>query len=58
MGSYEKSTKTALLICAARANPDSHPGIVVRVAGYCAYFNDLQPMVKDEVICRPSHGVE
>ncbi len=28
---------------AAQRDPSAHPGIVVRVAGYCAYFNDLQP---------------
>jgi len=29
----------------------------VRVAGYCAYFNDLQPDVQDEIIDRTSHGL-
>ncbi|WP_168161241.1 glycine radical domain-containing protein [Desulfatibacillum aliphaticivorans] len=42
----------------AKEDPNAHPGIVVRVAGYCAYFNDLQPMVQDEVSCRTSHGAE
>jgi pyruvate formate-lyase/glycerol dehydratase family glycyl radical enzyme len=36
----------------AKAHPDKHPGIVVRVAGYCAYFVDLPESVKDEIISR------
>ncbi|WP_028316004.1 pyruvate formate lyase family protein [Desulfatibacillum aliphaticivorans] len=39
----------------AKEDPGAHPGIVVRVAGYCAYFNDLQPIVQDEVISRTTH---
>ncbi|RJQ06879.1 MAG: hypothetical protein C4551_07530 [Bacillota bacterium] len=42
---------------AAQRDPSAHPGIVVRVAGYCAYFNDLQPAVQDEIIERTAHGV-
>ncbi len=42
---------------AAKRDPASHPGIVVRVAGYCAYFNDLQPDVQDEIIDRTAHGL-
>lgn len=41
----------------ARRNPSAHPGLVVRVAGYCAYFNDLQPDVQDEIIERTAHGI-
>jgi len=40
---------------AAKANPAAYPGIVVRVAGYCAYFNDLQSAVQDEIIERTAH---
>ncbi len=40
----------------AQADPAAHPGLVVRVAGYCAYFNDLQPEVQDEIIERTAHG--
>jgi len=42
---------------AAKKDPSSYPGIVVRVAGYCAYFNDLQPDVQDEIIERTTHGI-
>jgi pyruvate formate-lyase/glycerol dehydratase family glycyl radical enzyme len=36
----------------AYQNPGKHPGIVVRVAGYCAYFDDLPVTVKEEIIAR------
>ncbi len=36
----------------ARQNPGRYPGIVVRVAGYCAYFDDLPNSVKQEIIDR------
>ncbi len=36
----------------ARANPGKYPGLVVRVAGYCAYFDDLSEGAKDEIISR------
>ncbi|MEW5722266.1 MAG: pyruvate formate lyase family protein [Thermodesulfobacteriota bacterium] len=36
----------------ARRHPGRHPGLVVRVAGYCAYFDDLPDSVKDEIIAR------
>ena len=42
---------------AAKKDPFSYPGIVVRVAGYCAYFNDLQSDVQDEIIERTAHGI-
>ncbi len=42
---------------AAKNDPASYPGIVVRVAGYCAYFNDLQEDVQDEIIERTVHGI-
>jgi formate C-acetyltransferase len=36
----------------AKNHPGKHPGIVVRVAGYCAYFDDLPDTVKQEIIDR------
>lgn len=36
----------------AKTHPGKHPGIVVRVAGYCAYFDDLPDTVKQEIIDR------
>ncbi|MEA3486561.1 MAG: pyruvate formate lyase family protein, partial [Thermodesulfobacteriota bacterium] len=36
----------------ARVNPGKYPGLVVRVAGYCAYFDDLHDLAKQEIIAR------
>ncbi|MDT8272149.1 MAG: pyruvate formate lyase family protein [Desulfomonilia bacterium] len=36
----------------ARDNPDLYPNLVVRVSGYTVYFNDLSPVMKDEIIQR------
>jgi len=38
----------------ARDNPALHPNLLVRVSGYSAYFNDLSPKMKDEIIQRSS----
>jgi pyruvate formate-lyase/glycerol dehydratase family glycyl radical enzyme len=36
----------------ARRNPGKYPGLIVRVAGYCAYFDDLPDSAKAEIITR------
>ncbi|MBU1671505.1 MAG: formate acetyltransferase [Actinobacteria bacterium] len=36
----------------AKAHPGRYPELVVRVAGYCAYFDDLPEGAKDEIIRR------
>jgi pyruvate formate-lyase/glycerol dehydratase family glycyl radical enzyme len=36
----------------AKDNPGKYPGVVVRVAGFCAYFDDLPGGVKQEIIDR------
>jgi formate C-acetyltransferase len=36
----------------ARKHPEEHPNLVVRVAGYAAYFVDLSPSLQDEIIRR------
>lgn len=41
---------------AARADPSAYPNLLVRVSGYCAYFNDLTPEIQDEIIARSGHG--
>jgi pyruvate formate-lyase/glycerol dehydratase family glycyl radical enzyme len=41
----------------ARRNPGKYPGLVVRVAGYCAYFDDLPESAKDEIISRTLQSV-
>jgi formate C-acetyltransferase len=39
----------------ARDDPQSHPRLSVRVSGYSAYFNDLAPGMKQEVLNRSLH---
>jgi formate C-acetyltransferase len=41
----------------ARDNPFLHPYLLVRVSGYSAYFNDLSPRMKDEIIARSFNTV-
>jgi pyruvate-formate lyase len=36
----------------AREHPGKYPDLVVRVAGYCAYFDDLPDASKAEIIKR------
>ncbi|RLC33400.1 MAG: hypothetical protein DRH32_01210, partial [Deltaproteobacteria bacterium] len=36
----------------AKEKPDSHEGLIVRVAGYSAYFIDLDNRMQDEIIQR------
>ena len=39
----------------AQENPANYRDLVVRVAGYCALFNDLSPQVQNEIIRRTTH---
>ncbi len=39
----------------AKIHPDEHPELIVRVAGYSAYFTRLTPGIQDEVIERMEH---
>ncbi len=39
----------------AQRHPEKHPGLMVRVAGYSAYFNDLMKEIQDEIIARTGH---
>lgn len=39
-------------LLAAQANPEEHKGLLVRVAGYTAYFVELGKDVQDEIISR------
>lgn len=40
----------------AKLHPERHRGLVVRISGYSAYFNDLTSAMKDEIIARSLHG--
>ncbi len=42
------------LLIEARDNPGRYPGLLVRVSGYSAYFDDLSPDMKQEIIDRSS----
>jgi len=39
----------------AKARPDKHRDLIVRVAGYSDYFCDLTPALQDEIIARTEH---
>ncbi len=40
----------------AKRNPEKHRDLVVRVAGYSAFFNDLAPDTQDDIIARTEHS--
>ena len=41
---------------AAQKEPDQHTNLIVRVAGYTAYFVELADDLQDEIIERTAHG--
>lgn len=41
----------------AKDHPEDHPELIVRVAGYSAYFTRLTPGIQDEVINRMDHDL-
>jgi formate C-acetyltransferase len=43
-------------LIAAQKNPEKYRNLLVRVAGYSAYFTDLTPALQDEIIRRTEHG--
>ena len=42
---------------AARIDPEKYRNLLVRVAGYSAYFVGLSPDLQDEIIRRTEHGI-
>jgi formate C-acetyltransferase len=46
---------TAETLRAARARPEAHRDLIVRVAGYSDYFCDLSVALQDEIIARTEH---
>jgi formate C-acetyltransferase len=42
---------------AAQQNPDLYRGLIVRIAGYSAYFTDLSPDLQNDLIARTAHDV-
>lgn len=45
-------------LIAARCNPELYQGLIVRVAGYTAYFTQLAPEIQDEIIARTTYGAD
>ncbi len=41
----------------AQKNPEKYRDLVVRIAGYCAYFVDLSPAQQMEIISRTEEGI-
>jgi formate C-acetyltransferase len=44
-------------LLAAKRHPEEFPGLLVRVSGYSAYFNDLNDAMKDEIITRSAYDL-
>lgn len=42
-------------LLAAKACPERYRGLIVRIAGYSAYFTDLSPDLQDDLIARTGH---
>ncbi len=40
----------------AQRNPEDYRGLIVRVAGYSDFFNNLDRALQDEIIARTEHG--
>ena len=43
-------------LIAAKKDPDRYRGLIVRIAGYSAYFVDLSPDLQDNLIARTEHS--
>jgi len=41
----------------AQKNPEKHADLIVRVAGYSAYFVDLTKTLQDDIIGRTEHAL-
>ncbi len=42
-------------LLAAKKEPDKYRNLIVRIAGYSAYFTDLSPDLQDDLIARTEH---
>ena len=43
-------------LLAAQNDPEKYRGLIVRIAGYSAYFVDLSPDLQNDLIARTEHG--
>ena len=41
----------------AQKNPEEHKDLLIRVAGYSAFFVDLDSKIQEDIIDRVEHGV-
>ena len=39
-------------LCDAQIHPENYQGLVVRIAGYSVYFNEISKLAQDEIIAR------
>jgi len=46
----------AALLREAQKHPEDYRDLIVRVAGYSDYFNDLGSDLQEEIISRTEHG--
>ena len=44
-------------LLAAKKDPSKYRGLIVRVAGYSAYFVELSSDLQDDIIARTEHSV-
>ncbi len=44
-------------LIAAKKDPDKYRSLIVRIAGYSAYFVDLSPDLQDDLIARTEHAI-
>jgi len=51
------NTVTSDLLKAAQKNPEEHKTLIVRVAGYSAYFVELCREMQDDIIHRTIHSL-
>ena len=45
------------LLCAAQRRPQDYPTLMVRVAGYSAYWNELSPTLQEDILSRTEHAL-
>ena len=54
-GHIQFNVVSADLLRDAQKHPENYPGLLVRVAGYSAFFTDLDPVVQNDIISRTEH---
>jgi formate C-acetyltransferase len=45
------------VLCEAQKHPEQHRDLLVRVAGYSAYFVELSPEIQNDIIARTEHAL-